>query len=223
MKSWPERFEKLRTMTTCGEITVPYFEALLHFKNTLQEMTFNIGNYSKTIAYNCAEKLSHFKKLASFKMKGWWEHLQDVERVLKYCHCIQEQSLSIYGEFEDVLEPSAVRDWTDSSVEKQDHFETLCIQNSCPANYLRYLFYKYPNIETIEVDAELGDEFTEVNMNRIASLIKDVPNRQIVFTVVVDLDLRETVQSLQAYGYDVMFDRRHGNQGFGLLLAPMMV
>lgn len=55
MKRWLERFEKLRTMTTCSEITVPYFEALLHFKNTLQEMTFNIGDYSERIAYDCTE------------------------------------------------------------------------------------------------------------------------------------------------------------------------
>jgi len=56
-------------------------------------------------------------------MKGWWEHLQDVKRALKYCHCVQEQSLSIYGEFEDVLRPSAVRDWTDSSVKKTRSFK----------------------------------------------------------------------------------------------------
>lgn len=90
---------------------------------------------------------------------------------------------------------------------------------------MQYLFYKYPNVETIEVDVELDDEFIEVDMNRVASLIKDVPNnnKQIVFTVVADLDLREAVQSLQAYGYDVMFDRIQGNQGFRLLLIPMMV
>ncbi|EPB85797.1 hypothetical protein HMPREF1544_07379 [Mucor circinelloides 1006PhL] len=127
-------------MTTCSEITAPYFEALLHFKNTLQEMTLNIE-----IGL-----------------------VQD-----------ERMSLSIYGEFEDVLRPSAVRDWTDSS-------------KSCPADYLQYLFYKYSSIETIEVDAELDDEFIEINMNRISSVIKYVPNnKQIVFTVVADLDLRE--------------------------------
>lgn len=221
MKRWPEQFGKLETMTRSDEVTVPYFEALFHFKETLREMVFNIGEYSENIAYERAEKLSQFKKLTSLKMEGWYQRLWDMEKVLKHCPWIQELSLNIHDESGNVLEPPAVKDWTDSSVEKQYHLKRLCIHTNCPADYMQYLFYKYPNIDSIAIDVELDDEFIEVNMDRITSLIKNVPKKQIIFTVGTGLDFREIVQSLQMYNYNVMFDTVHVNGNFRLVLVPM--
>ncbi|KAK4519531.1 uncharacterized protein ATC70_009767 [Mucor velutinosus] len=222
MERWPNKFEKLRQMTSCYEVTFPYFDSLLHFKDTLQTMVFNIGEYSEETAYICAKNLTQFLHLRSFKMEGWYQRLWDMEEVLKYCPYIEELSLNVHVESSNVLEPPAVKDWTESAVEQQYNLKRLSIQTNCPADYMQYLFYKYPNIDSIKIDIELDDEFIDINMYRIAHLIRDIPNKQIVFTVGTGLDFREIVQSLQAYRYNVMVESAHVNGDFRLVLSPMM-
>ncbi|CAO3618909.1 unnamed protein product [Mucor fragilis] len=222
MKRWPNKFEKLLEMTSCNEVTVPYFDALLHFKNTLRKMVFNIGEYSEETAYNCAKHLSQFIRLTSLNMEGWYQHLWDLEEVLKHCPYIEELLLNIHDESGNVLKPPAVKDWTESSVERQYNLKRLSIQTNCPADYMQYLFYKYPNIESAKIDIELDDEFIEINMYRITHLIKNIPNKQISFTVGTGLDFREIVHSLQAYGYNTLIDKVQVNGDIRLVLAPKM-
>lgn len=221
MKRWPNRFEKLIEMTSRNEVTVPYFDALSHFKNTLQKMVFNIGEYSEKIAYDCAKNLSQFIHLTSLSLEGWYQRLWDLEEVLKYCPYIEELLLNIHEESGNVLEPPAVRDWTESTVERQYNLKSLSIQGDSPADYMQYLLYKYTNIESIKVDIELDDEFIEINMYRITRLIRDIPNKQIIFTVGTGLDFREIVQSLQEHGYNTLVDKVQVNGDIRLVLAPM--
>ncbi|KAF1804448.1 hypothetical protein V8B55DRAFT_1357487 [Mucor lusitanicus] len=222
MKRWPNKFEKFQLMTSCSEVTLPYFEALCHFKNSLQAMVFNIGEYSEDIAYRCAKDLSQFLCLTSLKMEGWYQRLWSMEEVLKYCPYLQELSLNIHEESGNVLESLVVEDWAKSTVEPQYNLKTLSIQTSCHADYLQYLFFKYPNIESIDIDIELDDDYIDINMHRITQLIKRVSHKHIVFTVGTGLDFREIVQDLQAYNYTVMIDKVLMNGDFRLNLTPMM-
>lgn len=186
-------------------------------------MVFNIGEYSEEVAYRCAKDLSQFVCLTSLKMEGWYEHLSSLEEILKYCPHLQELSLNIHEESDDVLEPPAVMDWATSTIEeRQYNLKNLSIQSSCPADYLEYLFYKYPNIESISIDIELDGDYIEINMDRIMRLIKDVPRKHISFTVAAELDFREIVQGLKAYSYSILIDNVLENGDFQLILAPMM-
>ncbi|KAL9546155.1 hypothetical protein MBANPS3_006801 [Mucor bainieri] len=206
MQRWPNKFEKVQQMTSCSEITLPYFKALLHFKDTLQAMVFNIGEYSEEVAYSCAKDLAQFTCLTSLKMEGWYQRLWSMENVLNY----------------NVLESAVVKDWTESTVECQYNLRKLSIQTSCPADYLEYLFFKYPGIDSINIDIELDNEYIENNMYRIAPLIQNVPHKQIIFTIGTGLDFREMVQDLQAYGYNIVIDKVHVNGDFRLHLTPMI-
>ncbi|GAN02879.1 hypothetical protein MAM1_0029d02328 [Mucor ambiguus] len=221
MQRWPNKFEKLHQMTSCDEVTVPYFQALMHFKDTLQAMVFNIGEYSEGVAYECAKNLSQFIRLTSLKMEGWYQRLWNMEEVLKYCPYIEELSLNIHEESGNVLEPPAMKDWAESAVEQQYNLKTLSIQTNCPADYMQYLVYKYPNIDSIRIDIELDDDFIEINMDRIIHLIRDIPNKQITFTVGTGLSFREIIQDLQAYSYHVVIDKVHVNGDIRLVLATM--
>ncbi|KAL9546866.1 hypothetical protein MBANPS3_006464 [Mucor bainieri] len=219
MKRWPNQFEKMTEMTSCYEVTTPYFEALSHFKNTLQKMVFNIGKYNEHVAYDCAKHLSEFHHLTSLSVEGWYQRLWSMEDVLKYCPYIEELSLNIHEESRNVLDRKAVRDWATSTVEQQCRLKKLVIKTDCPADYMEYLFYKYPSIESISIDIELDDEYIEVNMYRIANLIRNVPSKHIVFTVGTGLDVREILQSLQAYSYHAVVDKVHVNGDLRLILA----
>ncbi|CEP08190.1 hypothetical protein [Parasitella parasitica] len=214
----PLKFDRVKTMTSFQYVTIPYFEVLLHFKNNLETMVFNVDDDDHKTSFECAKRLVEFKKLTMFSMEGCFSQLWDIDKVLKYCPNLQNLTIKFHQDDDSLVDQENVKLWTESTVDKQYNLKTLTVNGHCPADYLEYLFYKYPNIEKIVIDAEVDDEYLDVHFARVKALIEKLHWKQIMFTVPPHVDFRDLIRNLMNSNYSVIIDNINDNDDIRIKL-----
>ncbi|KAL9543255.1 hypothetical protein MBANPS3_008206 [Mucor bainieri] len=170
----PYKLEKLTNLTLLPESP---FRLALHCRDTIRTTRLNFASVSNEIDWTFADKLDEFTNLTSLELFAAFGSISNLDRILSKCLQLQKLKLAERHANLKML----------STFEGSKH----------PIEMLDYLLYKYPSTESISVnawiDASLGEEY----LTQIPQLLQNVPQRELLFTISEDTDIRLILRCLK--------------------------
>ncbi|KAL9554765.1 hypothetical protein PS6_003223 [Mucor atramentarius] len=191
-----------------GPIAMIYYNVLLGFKETLEEIHINNqGVLMNEALIEFIHNLNTFPNLKSLKFDSTFRQLSELELLLKGCTRLKKLELA-----DRDLGRAALDAWMVHNVTPVGSLEQLTIERECPCDLIEYLTYKYPNIKELTISlnfVDFNDADTSLfksSMGRIFRAIEGIETKKFAFWLDVDQNSTQIVSYFLGKGYSLKIE-----------------
>jgi hypothetical protein len=195
----PAKFLKLKTIPHPDSFSNVYNNSLITFKDTLQDLVFHVEDVEEDDIWDMANQLETFKCLTKLTLSGPLLTVFNLEDILNGCSHLEELTVNIKLQI-NILGKIEVDAWSATNVKILDSVKKIFIRRECRCDLLEYLLFKYPKIETIEIDVLLTPLVTaRNNLQRILNVIKKIHSSKVKL-LFKEQDLADSLKYIMADG-----------------------
>ncbi|KAL9555192.1 hypothetical protein MBANPS3_002465 [Mucor bainieri] len=208
-KTSGDRFDKLKAIPHPPHYSAVYNITLLNFKSTLEEITYSPQDENdEESAFSWSSEFESFVNLVKFELDAELETVFNLEDSLTGCSRLQELTLKVI--FNDKVHvKNEVEAWVSTNVEIVDTVKKLVITRECRSDLLEFLLFKYPNTNTIEIDATRALIMSNNNLQRTLNIIKRIRSHKVNLAV-KNTELPESLKFLMADGIQFRLNQQDG-------------
>ncbi|KAL9537602.1 hypothetical protein MBANPS3_011634 [Mucor bainieri] len=197
---------KLKTLALSYGEKEPPLELAWYCRKSIESMTMNFLYYEngEGISWTFVDTLIEFQHLTSFTLTAVIHNAQELNRIVDGCPHLQDLTLTVANwHFDNTLEE--VESSKQQALKRPHaHLKTLKIRNSeQTSSLIEYFLCKLVHLEKISVDVPACDIFyrVEEEIVRIPSLIRKVPQREILYKVELGSNQQNTLACLRGATY----------------------
>ncbi|GAN01531.1 hypothetical protein MAM1_0008d00964 [Mucor ambiguus] len=193
------KFDKLRVIPHPPYFSNDYDDALVTFKDTLREMVLVFDAEHNRPGMGISNYMMDFKSLTKLTLNGDLGSLFLMEETLQHFSALQELTLNLHLT-DNIHEKTFVETWAVPTVNTVSSVKKVTFKKYCRSDQLEYIRFKYPNIDTLIIDAnKIPLMVGRSNIKRIVKAMAKVPTHNIKL-LIEEANLTDTIGYLLGEG-----------------------
>lgn len=199
----PSQFSQLKAIPHPRYHSSVYNSLLLKLSNTLQRVVIRLNGSGNRDLLHLFDSLHTFKCLTALDIQGLFDRFIIMETILEGCSLLREISVNVHLQ-EAINTKNDMANWMAVNVTiKHNLIKSLKMIDTCRADLLEFFVYKYPNMESIVIEAGTAMSRMRENMKRTFTAIQQIPSRKVNLIARED-DLLHALPQL--FAVDLQFD-----------------
>ncbi|KAI8643325.1 hypothetical protein BD408DRAFT_431541 [Parasitella parasitica] len=177
------KFDRLQALPKLYTTNNKYFDAMLHFKDSLRELSvsflpFEISGSSQSIV----TRLDEFKSLNKLALDLYGlacsdngsTNFMELENILNKCKHLEILEFTWGSTVECSMEKAEFKKWLSSKVKQVSSLRIFKVGKLEDPHMIEYLVYKYPNVSKATIT------YLENSSKRIVDAVKDISTVQLI-------------------------------------------